>query len=73
MVTRRNTITIAAVATAILLLLPLAGEIWAPMRTSEIMGGRMMVWGFAWLALVLIVTLVLLSLAGAALWRRRRR
>ena len=68
----RNPITTTAVALAILLLLPLAGEIWAPMRTSEMMGGRMMVWGFAWFALVLVVTVLLLSLAGAALWRRRR-
>ena len=69
----RHTITIVAVALGMLLLLPLAGDVLAPMRTREIMGGRMMVWGFAWFALVLVVTLLLLSLAGAAVWRRRRR
>jgi hypothetical protein len=68
-----NPITIVAVGLAILLLLPVAGGIWAPIRTSEIMGGRMMVWGFGWLVLVLVATLLLLSLAGAAVWRRRRR
>jgi uncharacterized membrane protein len=68
-----RTATIIATALVILLLLPVAGELWAPARTSEMMGGRMMVWGFLWAFLVFLAIVVLVVLVGMIIWQRPHR
>lgn len=70
---KRTLTPAAALGLGILLLIPIAGSIWAPLRTSEVMGGRMMVWGLLWLLAVVLAVLVLLAIGAAASWRRLRR
>lgn len=69
---KRKLTVVAALSLGILLLLPVAGEIVAPLRTSEMMGGRMMVWGLFWLLVVVLVILVLLVVGAVAAWQRLR-
>lgn len=69
---KRRLTVVAALSLVILLLLPVAGEIVAPLRTSEMMGGRMMVWGLLWLLAVVLVILILLVVGAVAAWQRLR-
>lgn len=66
----RNALAGAAITLGILLLIPIVGDIFAPTRTSEMMGGRMMVWGFLWAFLVFVAILVLVVLLGVRVWQR---
>ena len=54
---------------AILLAVPIIGQVWAPVTTSEMMGGRRMVWGFVWLITVVLTILTLAVIGVAAAWR----
>lgn len=69
---KRKLTVVAALSLVILLLLPVAGEIVAPLRTSEMMGGRMMVWGLLWLLAIVLVILFLLVVGAVAAWQRLR-
>lgn len=39
-------------------------------RWAEMMGGRMMVWGFAWVAILMIELILVLAIAARAGWKR---
>lgn len=66
----RNALVSVGIALGILLLIPVVGDIVAPTRTSEMMGGRMMIWGFLWAFLVFLAILVLVVLVGMKVWQR---
>ena len=61
-----------AMAVGILVLIPVVGYVWNPMRTEEMMGGRLMVWGVAWGAIAASATAALTVLCAIGLWRRIR-
>lgn len=73
MTTTQRTLTIATLALAILLVIPVVGHLWAPFPTSEMMGGRRMVWGFLWLLAVVLALVILLAIGAVAGLRRLRR
>ena len=68
----QRTLTIVVIGLAILLAVPIIGQVWAPVTTSEMMGGRRMVWGFVWLITVVLTILTLVAIGVAAAWRRLR-
>lgn len=69
---KSSTILFIAIAVVAIGAIPLYGVITG--HYAEMMGGRMMVWGIAWVLLILIVTvggITLLLLRIRRSWKRR--
>ena len=44
---------------------------WMTGHWAEMMGGRMLLWGVAWMFILFVEAMIILTLAGRALLRRR--
>lgn len=63
----------SATAVIILVLIPLVAYVVDPVAAGEMMGGRRMAWGIAWIAATAIATAVLVVVGVVSIFRRVRR